>query len=725
MQVLENVRPNKVKNTLQVLKRDGRKVKYNRNRIIRAIERAEKDATGSKTDLGVIIAERVERALMSRYEAQTIDIPTIQNLVERELMKSSAKDVARNYIEFRSLRDAEREQDTDINVRLRKLQEKDKTVVNENANKDSSTYATQRDLTAGIVSKAEGLKMLPPHVANAHLRGDIHFHDLDYSPYASYTNCCLPDFKNMLEQGFTMGNTEIGSPQSIQTATAITAQILSAVASSQFGGVSFDRIDEVLAPYAELNYQKHLVDAKELTDNLISQQEFATRKTIKDIYDAMQSLEYEINTLYTANGQTPFSSIGFGLGTSLWAREIQKAIFQVRMDGLGVSKRTAIFPKLIFIIKDGVNHKETDCNYDIKRIALKCSTLRMYPDVISYDKMVELTGSCRTPMGCRSHLSTWRDATGQEVNAGRMNMGVVTLNLPRVAIESEGDMSVFWTLLAERMQVVHDALEYRMNRVLEALPENAPILYKHGAFGARLADGESVKPLFLNKRATISLGFIGLYEVGVMLFGEDWQQDHSYNKDTKEFLLEVIQYLHKCAEEWTEEWDVKCSVYSTPSESLADRFCRMDKEKFGIIVNVTDKGWYTNSFHYFVEKKPTPFEKIDYEKDFLPYTPGGNIVYAEYPKLTHNLDALEAVWDYAHSRVGYLGTNTPIDHCFDCGYQGEFIPTTESYECPQCGNNDPAKADVTRRTCGYLGQPLARPNVEGRKKEIDARVKHM
>lgn len=723
--MLENVRPNKVKNTLQVLKRDGRKVKYNRNRIIRAIERAEKDATGSKTDLGEVIAERVERALMSRYETQTIDIPTIQNLVERELMKSSAKDVASKYIGFRALRDAEREQETNVIARLTRLARKDKDIVNENANKDARTFSTQRDLTAGTVAKTEGLKMLPKHVANAHLSGALHYHDADYSPHLPYTNCCLPDFKYMLDNGFTMGNAEIGTPKSIQTATAIVSQVLSAVSSSQYGGTSVDGIDVLLAPYVEMNYQKHLKEATELTDSSEKQEAFAKRRTKKDVYDSMQALEYEINTLYTSNGQTPFTSIGFGLGTSEWEREIQKAIFEVRMKGLGVSRRTAIFPKLIYIIKDGVNHKKSDVNYDIKRLALKCSTLRMYPDVISYDKMVELTGSCRTPMGCRSHLSTWFDEEGNEVNAGRMNMGVVTINLPRVAIEAEGNKERFWERLEERMAVMHDALAYRKNRVLEAKPQNAPILYKYGAFGKNLKDDESVESLFLNKRATISLGFIGLYEVGVMLFGKDWQRDHDYDADAKAFLIEVVKYLHTCAEEWTEEWDVKCSVYSTPSESLADRFCRMDKEKFGEIENVTGKGWYTNSFHYFVELKPTPFEKLDYEKDFLPYTTGGNIVYAEYPKMTHNLDALEAVWDYAHSRVGYLGTNTPIDSCFECGYQGEFVPTTESYECPQCGNHDPEKADVTKRTCGYLGQPLARPNVEGRKKEIDARVKHM
>lgn len=286
--------------TLQVLKRDGRKVKYNDNRIIRAVERAERDTTGSKTDLGVTIAQRVKTALQ-RCNESVVDIATLQNIVERELMKSSAKDVARHYIEFRSLRDAEREQETNINVRLKKLQERDKTIVNENANKDSRTFSTQRDLTAGTVAKVEGLNMLPKHVANAHLKGDIHFHDLDYSPYTTMSNCMLIDFKGMLEHGFVMGNAEIKSPRSIQTATAQVSQILANVASQQYGGCSFDRMDEVLAPYAEMNYKKHLADADKY--DIPNEEVYATEKTQKDVYDAFQALEHEVNTLFSSNGQ--------------------------------------------------------------------------------------------------------------------------------------------------------------------------------------------------------------------------------------------------------------------------------------------------------------------------------------------------------------------------------------------------------------------------------------
>ncbi len=279
--------------------------------------------------------------------------------------------------------------------------------------------------------------MLPPHIANAHQKGDIHYHDLDYHPYTPMTNCCLIDFKGMLNNGFKIGNAEVESPKSIQTATAQISQIIANVASSQYGGCSADRTDELLAPFAELNYKKHLKDAEEWIDSPERQKRICKSKNQKDIFDAMQSLEYEINTLFTSNGQTPFTSLGFGLGENWFEREIQKAILQIRINGLGSEKRTAIFPKLIFTLKKGVNLNPEDPNYDIKQLALECATKRMYPDILNYDKIVELTGSFKVPMGCRSFLQGWKDENGQEVNVGRMNLGVVTLNLPRIAIESK------------------------------------------------------------------------------------------------------------------------------------------------------------------------------------------------------------------------------------------------------------------------------------------------
>ena len=709
--------------TLFVEKRDGRRVIFDVDKIDKALHKAAEkvmDVTPLVEKRLSTLVERIVEEIHSRFP-QGVKIYEIQNIVEHELLEAKEYALAEEYITYRTQRDFERSKATDINFSIHKLLNKDQAVVNENANKDSDVFNTQRDLTAGIVGKSIGLQMLPKHVANAHQKGDIHYHDLDYSPYTPMTNCCLIDFKGMLENGFKIGNAEVESPKSIQTATAQISQIIANVASSQYGGCSADRIDEVLAPYAEKNYQKHLKDAEEwvLPDK---RQEYAWKKTQKDIYDAMQSLEYEINTLFTSNGQTPFTSLGFGLGTSRFEREIQKAILNIRIKGLGSEHRTAIFPKLIFTLKRGLNLEEGSPNYDIKQLALECATKRMYPDVLSYDKIVELTGSFKVPMGCRSFLQGWKDENGVEVNSGRMNLGVVTVNLPRIALESEGDMNKFWEIFNERMNIAEDALVYRVERTKEATPANAPILYQYGAFGRRRGKEESVDQLFKNRRATISLGYIGLYEVATVFFGNNWEN----NPEAKEFTLDIIRDMKRRVEEWSDQYGYHFSIYSTPSESLTDRFCRLDTEKFGSIPDITDKEYYTNSFHYDVRKNPTPFEKLDFEKVYPEAgASGGFIHYCEYPVLQQNPKALEAVWDYAYDRVGYLGTNTPIDRCYKCDFEGDFEPTERGFACPNCGNNDPKTVDVVKRTCGYLGNPQARPMVNGRHKEIAARVKHM
>lgn len=709
--------------TLFVEKRDGRRVVFDVDKIDKALHKAADkvmDVTPLVEKRLNALTERIVTEIHSRFP-KGVKIYEIQNIVEHELLEAKEYALAEEYITYRTQRDFERSKATDINFSIHKLLNKDQAVVNENANKDSDVFNTQRDLTAGIVGKSIGLQMLPKHVANAHQKGDIHYHDLDYSPYTPMTNCCLIDFKGMLENGFKIGNAEVEGPKSIQTATAQISQIIANVASSQYGGCSADRIDEVLAPYAEKNYQKHLKDAEEwvLPEK---REDYAWKKTQKDIYDAMQSLEYEINTLFTSNGQTPFTSLGFGLGTSRFEREIQKAILTIRIKGLGSEHRTAIFPKLIFTLKRGLNLEEGTPNYDIKQLALECATKRMYPDVLSYDKIVDLTGSFKVPMGCRSFLQGWKDENGVEVNSGRMNLGVVTVNLPRIALESEGDMNKFWEIFNERMNIAEDALVYRVERTKEATPANAPILYQYGAFGHRLGKEESVDQLFKNRRATVSLGYIGLYEVATVFFGNSWE----HNPEAKEFTLDIIRDMKRRVEEWSDQYGYHFSIYSTPSESLTDRFCRLDTEKFGSIPDITDKEYYTNSFHYDVRKNPTPFEKLDFEKVYPEAgASGGFIHYCEYPVLQQNPKALEAVWDYAYDRVGYLGTNTPIDRCYKCDFEGDFEPTERGFACPNCGNSDPKTVDVVKRTCGYLGNPQARPMVNGRHKEIAARVKHM
>ena len=707
-------------NRKQIEKYDGRLVAFDVQKLIASLEK-------SMTPSSLVTNEKLQLILeailtkLSQHRTPTLKTKDIRTVTLQTLMTFQEEELAKSYQDFATSKQEYKNQEMDINVAINKLIGKDQSVVNENANKDSDVFNTQRDLTAGIVGKAIGLKMLPNHVANAHQKGDIHFHDLDYSPYTPMTNCCLIDFKGMLANGFKIGNAEVESPKSIQTATAQIAQIIANVASSQYGGCTADRIDEFLAPYAQLNYEKHLKDAQEWV--LEGKQEaYAEQKTQKDIYDAMQSLEYEINTLFTSNGQTPFTSLGFGLGTSWFEREIQKAILNIRIKGLGSEERTAIFPKLIFTVKRGLNLEPDSPNYDIKQLALKCATKRMYPDIVSYDKIIDLTGSFKAPMGCRSFLQGWKDESGQDITSGRMNLGVVTLNLPRIALESSGDINKFWDLFKEKMQVAKDALVYRVNRVKEASPANAPILYQYGAFGKRLGKNDDVNQVFNKRRATVSLGYIGLYEVATVFYGPDWE----INLVAKDLTLDIIRQMKEACEAWSNEYDYHFSVYSTPSESLTDRFCRLDTEKFGIIKDITDKEYYTNSFHYDIRKNPTPFEKLDFEKDYpAAGASGGFIHYCEYPVLQQNPKALEAVWDYAYDRVGYLGTNTPIDKCYLCDFEGDFDPTERGFKCPNCGNTDPKTADVVKRTCGYLGNPQARPMVKGRHKEISARVKHM
>jgi ribonucleoside-triphosphate reductase len=697
----------------QVVKADGERMQFYPYKIALVVDQLTTDEVERQNITQAILEQLTQMA-------SPLTVEQIRAVFKAILHDYQRDDLWEKYAEYRQADEAKWQTAIDPQNKLSQLFNGQDTVVHENANKDSNIFSTRRDLTAGMVGKSFGLTMMPQTVAKAHLRGDIHFHDLDYSPLTSMTNCCLIDFKSMLANGFKIGNAEVESPKSIQTATAQMSQIIANVASSQYGGCSSDRTDEMLAPYAKLNYEKHLKEAEKWV--LPEQREtFAKEKTKKDIYDAMQALEYEVNTLFSSNGQTPFTTVGFGLGTSWIEREIQKAILKVRIKGLGKQHRTAIFPKLVFSIKRGINLNPEDPNYDIKQLAVECATKRMYPDVLMYDKIVELTGNFKAPMGCRSFLQAWKNADGEEVNSGRMNLGVVTVNLPRIAIEAQGDREVFWEIMEDRVALAKKALLFRIKRCRDTQPQNAPILYKHGAFGTRLKDGDDVDQLFNNRRATISLGYIGLYEVGTAFFGPDWED----NQEAHDFTVSIVKYLYEKCLAWEKEYGYHFSVYSTPAESLTDTFCEDDIEKFGKIKDITDKEYYTNSFHYDVRKNPTPFEKLTFEEEYPKYAAGGFIHYCEYPNLKQNPAALEAVWTWAYDHVGYLGTNASIDHCYKCGFDGDFKPTARGFECPQCGNRDPKTCDVVKRTCGYLGNPMIRPMVHGRHKEISSRVKNM
>ncbi|CDL82835.1 anaerobic ribonucleoside triphosphate reductase [Xenorhabdus szentirmaii] len=595
------------------------------------------------------------------------------------------------------------------------------SLLNENANKDSKVIPTQRDLLAGIVARQYAKQhMLPRDVVMAHEKGEIHYHDLDYAPFFPMFNCMLIDLQGMLTHGFKMGNAEIEPPKSISTATAVTAQIIAQVASHIYGGTTINRIDEVLAPFVKASYDKHLAIAKEW--EIADQAAYAEARTEKECYDAFQSLEYEVNTLHTANGQTPFVTFGFGLGTSKESRLIQISILRNRIAGLGKNHKTAVFPKLVFAIRDGLNHRFGDPHYDIKLLALECASKRMYPDILNYDQVVKVTGSFKTPMGCRSFLGVYEE-NGQQLHEGRNNLGVISLNLPRIALEAKGHEAKFWAILEQRLVMAKKALMTRISRLEKTKARVAPILYMEGACGVRLKADDNIAGIFKQGRASISLGYIGIHETINALYGN---HPHLFDDEQRQQkALSIVKRLREAVDQWKHETGYGFSLYSTPSENLCDRFCRLDTAEFGVVQGVTDKGYYTNSFHLDVEKKVNPYDKLDFEAKYPPLANGGFICYGEYPNLQHNLKALEDVWDYSYSRVPYYGTNTPIDECYQCGFTGEFTCTSKGFTCPQCGNHDPAHVSVIRRVCGYLGSPDARPFNAGKQEEVKRRVKHL
>lgn len=705
---------------MKVEKRDGTIVDFDKEKIRNAVYKAGGTMTDEDSAIMLVLRSQIRNG-------KAMKISQIQELVEESLMKTNPT-VARAYIEYRHDRDIAREQNGKLFRDIKGLMTlSNKELTNENANKDSRVFPTKRDLLAGIVSKHMARNhILPKHIVAAHDSGDIHYHDLDYSPFTPYTNCCLVDLKGMLENGFRMGNADIEPPKSIGVATALMAQITAQIASHQYGGTTFANVDQVLAPYVEMTYNKHFKDA--VWYGVPKSKQYAMEKTEKDVFDAFQSYEYEVNTLHTANGQTPFVTITFGMGTGWRERMIQKAILKNRIRGLGKKGITPVFPKLVMFMEKGINLNPEDRNYDIKKLALECASKRMYPDIISAANNRRITGSSIpvSPMGCRSFLSVWNDEHGNEILDGRNNLGVVTINLPRIAIEAEAQEDedahdAFWRILDERLELCFEALMTRIDSLRGVKASVAPILYTEGAFGVRLKPDDEILELFKNGRSSISLGYIGLHET-LMLFGSG---QHPFDRIGSQNMGRLIlEYLRAATEAWKKKTGFGFSLYSTPAESLCHRFCKLDYEKFGSIKGITDKGWYTNSFHLDVDRKVTPFEKIDYEADYHYIATAGHISYVEFPDMKNNLEALEKVWDYAMDKLDYFGTNLPVDKCFECGSDDEFKPTEDGFHCTHCGNHDPEKMSVTRRTCGYLGAPAVRGFNEGKNKEMMHRIKH-
>lgn len=598
----------------------------------------------------------------------------------------------------------------------------DSTLLNNNANKAAERIPVMKNMIAGEVAKAMAHQYVEPAVIAAHGRGEIHFHDKDESPLLPFYNCAIIDVGKMLSRGFTMGNADIETPKSIQTACALVAQIIAQVACHQYGGVSLNRLDEVLVPYVSASYAKHLSRGKAITshDKAVV---YATQMTEEEVMNACQGLEYEVNTLFTSQGQTPFVTFGFGLGTSWQARLIQKGILKTRIKGLGRQGRTAIFPKLVYLLEDNVNVKAGDVNYDIRKLAINCAAERNYPDIVSMPMLRANGGGC-TPMGCRSFPHKWINEEGVEQWEGRNNLGVVSINLPRIAIESAGDLDIFNEILQERLQVAKAGLFNRIDRLRGVKAKVAPILYCTGALGKVLDPEDDIMQVFDNGQASISLGYIGIHETVQALLGDST----SPVKDEAKQILgnSIVNTLHKAAQEWKRDTGWAFSVYSTPSESLCDRFCRLDREEFGIIKGVTDHEYYTNSFHLDVREQVSPFTKLDFEKEYHKSAPGGNISFSELPNvdLGNRTIMIETLWDYAYTRVPYYGTNCCIDFCHECNTGIDSVATEKGFSCPICGNVDPKTLEVTKRVCGYLGAPPVRPFIHGKQTELINRKKH-
>lgn len=705
---------------MKVLKKDGRKQTFSINKLLISIDNAfsEKKDHFHIKNIGDMVASKLSNV--------STDIITT-NIIERmvvEVLSLQHREVAERYLNFSHERNINREKNSSIYNSVMGLigTEKQESITNENANKDAGILSTQRDLLAGILSREYALNhILPKDVADAHNKGEIHYHDLDYSPLSPRFNCMLVDVDTLFEDGFHMGSTFITKPKSIITAAALIPQIITQVASNTYGGTTINRIDEVLSPYAEMSYKKHLEDAKQFKVSDI--EDYAEQLTLRDIDSSVQAMSCEILTMSSTGGQSPFCTFGFGLGTGKWAVAIQRSILEDRIKGMAPHGDTPVFPKLTFVVKEGLNRYPEDPNYHIKQLAIQCAAKRMYPDILNYDKLVEVTGGFKAPMGCRSFLGEWDDPDTQQPRyEGRNNLGVVSINLPRIALESN-TIDEFWAILDERLNIAHKALQTRIDSFRGVKARVAPILYTEGAMGMKLKPDDEIIDLFKHGRSSISLGYIGIHEV----LEKFYPNEPAIESENKQQLGHaIVKRLADACAEWKESsidgWGY--SLYSTPSESLCDRFCRLDVDRFGVVDKITDRGYYTNSFHLDVQTVTDPFTKIRFEKNYPNFASGGFISYVELPDLNHNLKAIEDIWDYAYPRAPYFGINLPSDNCHVCGFKGEFDSTAKGFSCPSCGNYDGEKMSVIRRVCGYLGAPKARPFNKGKQEEVVRRVKH-
>ena len=708
---------------MKVIKRDGSSVAYDRSKIVTAIEKANAEVPAE---------ERLDRAginaIIDSIEAQKrqrILVEDIQDLVEQGLVERNMFHLAKTYIIYRYNRALVRKANTTDESILALLRNENKELAEENSNKNTMIAATQRDYIAGEVSRDLTRRiLLPEHISKAHDEGAIHFHDADYFVQPIF-NCCLINIGDMLENGTVMNGKLIESPKSFQVACTVTTQIIACVASNQYGGQSVDlrHLGKYLRKSKE-KFKAHIAYECAGKVDETTMERLVNDQLLNELRSGVQTVQYQINTLMTTNGQSPFVTLFLNLQEGdPYIEEnamIIEEVLRQRLEGIKNEKGvfiTPAFPKLVYVLDEHNCLKGGKYDY-LTELAVKCSAKRMYPDYISAKKMREnYQGNVFSPMGCRSFLAPWKDEEGNYKFEGRFNQGVVSLNLPQIGILANGDEDKFWSLLEERLNLCFEAIMCRHNALKKVRSDSSPIHWQYGAI-ARLPKGASIEPLLYGGYSSISLGYIGLYELTKLVKGVSHTQESG-----AEFALKVMSRLRKACDDWKAETNIGFALYGTPAESLCYRFARIDKERFGTIPDVTDKGYYTNSYHVDVREKIDAFDKFTFESQFQRISTGGCISYVEIPNMRHNLEALKDVVRFIYDNIQYAEFNTKSDYCQCCGYDGEIeINEDFQWECPVCHNTDQSKMNVTRRTCGYLGENFW--NV-GKTKEIKARVLHL
>lgn len=705
----------------QVIKRNGKKVDFDIDKIVIAIEKAMHSSSGVYVENQALeIAKEIE-ALANQKELP-LSIYDIESEVYYRLIQNDNPATARAYESYKSVQQYKREQNTTDEDILGLLNETNEDLMDENSNKNAIIASTQRDLIAGEVSKdIAKRKMIPADLVEAHESGAIHIHDMDYFIQPIF-NCCLVNMKDMLDNGTVVNGKMIETPKSFQVACNVMTQIIAQIASNQYGGQSINI--SCLGKYLRRSYEKNLNLALDTLGDIELAEKMANRMTKKDLESGIQTIQYQINTLMTSNGQAPFVTLFMWLeDNDPYVDEVAKIIEEIlkqRIQGIkndaGVYV-TPAFPKLIYVLDENNINKDSKYYY-LTSLAIRCTAKRMYPDYISAKKMrANYEGNVFSPMGCRAFLPPYKDEKGNYKFEGRFNMGACSINLPQIGILAGGDEEKFFEILEKRLDLVKRVGLLRYEHLKKVTSDSSPIHWQHGAI-ARLEKHESIAPLLLNGYSTVSLGYIGIYEATILTKGVSHTDKKGYA-----FAMRIMDALNAAVKKWTEEYGIKFTLYATPAESLTQRFANIDKERFGIIENVTDKGYYINSFHVDVREKISAFEKFAFEAKFQDKSTGGCISYVEIPNMGHNLEALETIVRFIYDNIQYAEFNTKSDYCSECGFDGEIkLNEHGDWECPQCHNTDRSTLSVVRRTCGYLGENFWN---EGRTKEINARVLHI